>query len=99
MTKFTESDQKSQRTVRFFNKLSLDLKVLFYEPGFVPRAKVYRARKHKADIAIHLDLIKRRYSLLKDAYSKDKDCTSVDIAYADINCSLLEELERLLLEI
>ena len=66
--------------------------------GFVLRAKVYRARKHKADIAIHLNLIKRRYLLLKDAYSKDKDCTSVDIAYADINCSLLEELERLLLE-
>ena len=81
--------------------------------GFVPQAKVYRARKHKADIAIHLDLTKRRYLLLKDAYSKAKNCASVDFACADINCSLclrlkngdreffnsLEELERLLLEI
>ena len=81
--------------------------------GFVPRTKVYRARKHKADIAIHLDLTKRRYLLLKDAYGKAKNCASVDFACADINCSLclrlkngewkffnsLEELERLLLEI
>ena len=28
--------------------------------GFVPRTKVYRARKHKADIAIYLDVTKRR---------------------------------------
>ena len=35
--------------------------------GFVPQTKVYRARKHKADIAIHLDLTKRRSLLLKDA--------------------------------
>ena len=81
--------------------------------GFVPQTKVYRARKHKADIAIHLDLTKRRYLLLKDAYGKAKNCASVDFACADINCSLclrlkngdreffnsLEELERLLLEI
>ena len=56
--------------------------------GFVPQAKVYRARKHKADIAIHLDLTKRRYLLLKDAYGKAKNCASVDFACADINCSL-----------
>ena len=81
--------------------------------GFVPQTKVYRARSHKVDIAIHLDLTKRRYLLLKDAYGKYKDCASVDFACADINCSLclrlkngdwkffnsLEELERLLLEI
>ena len=81
--------------------------------GFVPQAKVYRARKHKADIAIHLDLTKRRYLLLKDAYGKAKNCASVDFTYGDINCLLcfrlkngnrkffnsLEELERSLLEI
>ena len=81
--------------------------------GFVSRTKVYGTRKHKADIAIHLDLTKRRYSLLKDAYGKAKDCTSFDFTRADINCSLclrlkngdwkffnsLEELERLLLKI
>ena len=62
--------------------------------GFVPRTKVYRARKHKADIAIHLDLTKRRYLLLKDAYGKAKNCASVDFAYADINCSLCLRLEN-----
>ena len=56
--------------------------------GFVPRTKVYRARKHKADIAIDIDLTKRCYFLLKDAYGKTKNCTSVDFACADINCSL-----------
>ena len=50
--------------------------------------KVYRARKHKADIAIHLDLTKRHYLLLEDTYAKSKDCTSVDFVCADINCSL-----------
>ena len=55
---------------------------------FVPQRKVYRARKHKAAITIHLDLTKHRYLLLKDAYSKAKNCASVDFACADINCSL-----------
>ena len=81
--------------------------------GFVPRTKVYRARKHKADIAIHLDLTKRRYLLLEVAYGNAKNCASVDFACADLNCSFclrlkngdwkifnsLEELERLLLKI
>ena len=81
--------------------------------GFVPRTKVYRARKHKAYIAVHLDLTKSRYLLLKDAYSKVKNCSSVDFPCADINYSLclwlkngdwkffnsLVELERLLLGI
>ena len=52
--------------------------IIVKSKGFVPRTKVYRARKHKADIAIHLDLTKRRYLLLKDAYSKAKNCASVD---------------------
>ena len=81
--------------------------------GFVPRTKVCRSKKHKADIAIHLELTKHRYLLLKDAHGKAKDCVSVKFVGADINCSLclrlkngdwkffssLEELERLLLEI
>ena len=81
--------------------------------GFVPRTKVYRAKKHKADIVIHLDLTKHRYLLLKDVYRKARDCSSVDFACEDINCSFclrlkngdwkifssLEELERFLLEI
>ena len=62
--------------------------------GFVPRTKVYRTRKHKADIAIHLDLTKRRYLLLKDAYGKAKNCASVDFACADINCSLCLRLKH-----
>ena len=56
--------------------------------GFVPRTKVYRARKHKADMTILLDLTKRRYLLLNNGYSKAKNCASVDFAYADINCAL-----------
>ena len=32
--------------------------------GFVPRKKVYSARKHKAEITVHLDLSKRRYLIL-----------------------------------
>ena len=81
--------------------------------GFVLRTKLYGARKDKADIVIYLDLTKRCYLLLKDAYGKAKDCASVDFICADINCSLclrlkngdrksfnsLEELQRLLLEI
>ena len=35
--------------------------------GFIPRAKVSRAMKHKVDIAIHLKVTKLRYLLLKDA--------------------------------
>ena len=42
--------------------------------GFVPRTKVYRARKHNTDIAIHIDLTKRHYLLLKDPYGKAKNC-------------------------
>ena len=45
-------------------------KLLFKFKGFVPRAKVYMARKHKADVAIHMDLTKCPYLLLKDAYGK-----------------------------
>ena len=45
--------------------------------GFVQRTKMYRVRKHKADISIHTDLTKRRCLLLKYAYAKAKDCTSV----------------------
>ena len=81
--------------------------------GSVPRIKVSRARKHKADIAIHMDLTKCCYLLLKDAYDKAKESASVDFACGDINCSVclrlkngdwkflssLEEFERLLLEI
>ena len=87
--------------------------IIVKSKGFVPRTKVYTARKHKADIAIYLDLTKRRYLLLKDTYIRANNCASVDFACADINCSLclrlkngdwkffnsLEELERLLLEI
>ena len=46
--------------------------------GFVPRTKVYRTRQHKADIAIHLDITKRHYLLLKYVHGKAKDCASVD---------------------
>ena len=81
--------------------------------GFVPQTRVYRARKHKADIAIHLNLTKPRYLLLKDAYGKAKNCPSVDFACVDTNCSLClqfkngdwkfsnspEELEIILLQI
>ena len=56
--------------------------------GFVLRAKVCRARKHKAAITIHMNFTKRCYPLLKYAYSKAKDCASVDFVYADINCLL-----------
>ena len=89
------------------------LQIIIKFKGFVPRTKVYRARKHKSDISIHKNLAKRRYVLLKDAYSKAKDWASVDFACADINCSLclrvkngdckfpnfLEKIERLLLQI
>ena len=51
--------------------------------SFVPRTKVCRARKHKADIAIHLDLTKRHYLLLKDASDKTKDGASVNFAFVD----------------
>ena len=98
---------KIKKNGKAFQQIIVKLK------GFVPRTKVYRAKKHKADIAIHLDLTKRCYLLLKDAYGKAKYCASVDFACADINFSLclrlknddwkffnsLEDLERLLLEI
>ena len=62
--------------------------------SFVPRAKLYRARKHKDDIVIYLDITKRRYLLLKDAYGKAKDCAIVDFACANINCSLCLRLKN-----
>ena len=56
--------------------------------GFIPRTKVYRARKHKSDISVQLDLTKRRYDLLKEACTRIKSAYSVEYAFADINCSL-----------
>ena len=56
--------------------------------GFIPRTKVYRARKHKFDISVQLDLTKRRYDLLKEARTRIKGADSVEYAFADINCSL-----------
>ena len=56
--------------------------------GFNPRTKVYKARKHKSDISIQLDLSKRRYDLLKEARTRIKDVDSVEYAFADKNCSL-----------
>ena len=41
--------------------------------GFSPRSLVYKARKHKSNIFVHLNLTKRPYLLLKDAYNKVKD--------------------------
>ena len=56
--------------------------------GFIPGTKVYRARKHKSDISIQLDLAKRRYDLLKEARTKIKGVDSVEYSFVDINCSL-----------
>lgn len=44
------------------------------------------AKKHKADIKIHLDLTKCHYLSLKDAHSKAKNFASVDFTCADVNC-------------
>ena len=73
-------------------KIFQDIIVKF--KSFNPRTKVYRARKHKADIVIHLDLTERRYLLLKNAYGKAKDCANIDFACADINCSLCLRLKN-----
>ena len=70
-----------------FNKLFLNLKNLFHK-------QMYRAKKRKADIAIHMDLTKRSCLLLKDAYCKAKDCVSPNFACADINCSLCLRLKN-----
>ena len=56
--------------------------------GFIPRTKVYRARKHRSDISVQLDITKRRYDLLKEARTRIKSTDSVEYAFADINCSL-----------
>ena len=56
--------------------------------GFIPRTIVHRARKHKSDISVQLDLTKRRYDLLKEARTRIKGADSVEYAFADINCSL-----------
>ena len=50
--------------------------------GFIPRMKVYRARKHKFDISVQLDLTKRRYDLLKEARTRIKGADSVEYAFA-----------------
>ena len=55
--------------------------------GFMPRMKVYRARKHKSDTSVQLDLTKRRYDLLKEACARIKGADSVEYAFANINCS------------
>ena len=56
--------------------------------GFIPRTKVYRARKHNSDISVQLDLTKRRYDLPREARTIIKGLDSVEYAFADINCSL-----------
>ena len=53
---------------------------------FFPRTKVYRARKHKSDISIQLDLTKRRYDLLKEVHTRIKDVDSGEYALTDMNC-------------
>ena len=40
--------------------------------GFIPRTKVYRARKCKSDIFVQLDLTKRRYDILREARTSIK---------------------------
>ena len=56
--------------------------------GFIPRTRVCRARKHKSDVSVQLDLTKRRYDLLKAACTRIKSADSVEYTFADINCSL-----------
>ena len=56
--------------------------------GFIPRTKVHRARKHKSDISVKLDLTKRRYDLLKEARTRIKGADSVEYAFADIKIFL-----------
>ena len=62
--------------------------------GFIPRTKLYKARKHKSYMSIQLDLTKRRYDLLKEARTRIKDVDSVEYAFADINCSLGRRLKN-----
>ena len=47
--------------------------------GFIPKTKVYRARKHKSDIFIQLDLIKKRYDLLRETCTGIKGVDRVEI--------------------
>ena len=67
--------------------------------GFVPRTKVYRAKKHNGPnltwlfVKSRYLLNKRRY-LLKDAYGKAKGCANVNFACADINCFLCLRLKN-----
>ena len=56
--------------------------------GFIQRTKVYRVRKDKFDISIHLGLTKRRYDLLKKARTRIKDFVNVEYTFKDINCFL-----------
>ena len=79
---------RTHRIVLKINKIGKVFEQIIVKfKGFVPRTKVCRARKHKVDIAINLDLTKRRYLLLKDVYGKAKNCASVDFACSDINYS------------
>ena len=69
-------------------------KVIVKFKGFSPRSSVYRAKKRKNNISIHLDLTKRRYLLLKDAYNKIKDDDRIEFVYSYINCSMCLRLKN-----
>ena len=55
---------------------------------------VYRARKPKSNILVHLDLTEQHCLFLKDTYNKVKDDVCIDFACADINCSLSLHLKN-----
>ena len=72
---------------RRFNKLLLCLKDLLQKQKYI-------WPENKANFAVHMDLTKRCYLLLKDAYSNSNGCTSVVFTCADINCSLYLRLKN-----
>ena len=62
--------------------------------GFSPRSLVYKARKRKSNIFVHLDLTKRHYLLFKDTYNKVKDDDRIAFICFGINCSLCLRLKN-----
>ena len=64
--------------------------VKFY--SFEKRTSLYKARKQEKNIKIHLDITRKRLSLLDAAKKLLSDNCGIDFVFADINCNTVAKM-------
>ena len=61
--------------------------------SFLKRTSVYKARKNSDKNKIHLDITKKRLSLLDEAKKHIKEDSIVDFVFADVNCNTVAKMK------